>query len=208
MAGANDRTCTVYGLFSSGGGCVRYVGQTTGDVATRARKHIERAIRKCTKPTHREAWIRKVVADGFRVKWVVLQNGAAWNTDEIRWIRKLRREGVRLVNGTRGGEGMLDAPAALRQRIGDRLKELWADPEYRERMKAAHAGAGWSDARRAAYKAGEAQRRSDSGKVARSKIPPERRSEIASIAARAGKALRASKRAQSEADRLQAAGVT
>lgn len=196
MAESNHRTCTVYGLSSSLGGGIRYVGQTTTNVSTRVRKHVARALQKTGKPTHREAWIKKVIADGGSIRWVVLQAEATWNKDEIRWIRRLRRSGAELVNATRGGEGMLDAPAELRSRIADRVRELWANPEYRDRMKAAHAGKGWSDARRTAYsQSGEADRRAASQREAKEKLGAERRSQIASIAGKAGAAFRAEQRA-------------
>lgn len=196
MAETNHRTCTVYGLSSSLGGGIRYVGQTTATVSNRVRKHVARALRKTSKTTHREAWVRKVIADGGSIRWIVLQAGATWNKDEIWWIRRLRRSGADLVNATRGGEGMLDAPAELRGRIADRVRELWADPGYRERMKAAHAGKGWSDARRAAYRqSGEADRRAASQRKAKEKLGAERRSQIASIAGKAGAVLRAGQRA-------------
>lgn len=38
-----------------------------------------------------------------------------------------------------------------REAIRAAMIEKWADPEYRDRMKAAHAGRPWSEARRAAY---------------------------------------------------------
>lgn len=193
MADANDRTCTVYGLYSSADERIRYVGQTTGDVATRVRKHVAKALRKTTKPTHREAWIRKVVASGAKVKWVVLQQTAIWNKDEILWIRKLRRRGADLVNATRGGEGMLDAPQELRDRIAERLRALWADPAYRQRMQEAHKGVAWSEARKLAQAAPE--ERSERARRGRMALSAERRSEIASLAAQAGKAKRAAKKA-------------
>ena len=93
-------------------------------------------------------------------------------------------------------------PASPEVREAARQTSLakWSDPEYRAKMKAAHAGRGWSAERRAAYEAGEKARRSESMRASRSQMPPEERSRIASIAGRAGKAKRDELRARDASD--------
>lgn len=176
------RTCHVYGLYSSSGGGIRYVGQTTIGVARRVGHHVALALRETTK-THRDFWIRKVIASGDNVKWVVLQECAVWNTDEIKWIKKLKNDGASLTNATRGGEGMLNAPQELRQRISNKIKALWEDQEYRDRMKRAHAGVEWSESRRLACEKTAPEVRSTRAKAGREKLSQDQRSKISSDAA-------------------------
>lgn len=85
-------------------------------------------------------------------------------------------------------------PMTPEQRENVRLKmqQKWADPEYRARMSAAHSGTKWSEARRAAHNPETAH---IAGKLSRVGLTPERRSEIASIAAKAGVEKRRSLRA-------------
>lgn len=192
MAEPNDRTVVVYALYANSDRRIRYVGQTTMGVENRARKHVARALNGSKKPTHREAWIRKVVRDGDTIGCAVLQDNAVWNSDEISWIRKLTDSGADLVNATTGGEGCMDAPQELRSRIGISVAGLWEDPAYKLRQSEAHKGKPWSAERRAACEAVSAEVRSDRARRGRMKMSPGRRSELAAAAARAGIAKRRS----------------
>lgn len=185
MANANDRTCTIYALYASNDPSVRYVGQTTMSVHRRVGHHVSRAISQSSKPTHREAWIRKVVRDGYTVEYKVLQEGAAWNVDEIRWIKWFTDQGADLVNATAGGEGMIDAPIELRARISDRVRALWADPAYRK-SQSRRMRKPWSADRRAACDAASPEVRSDRARRGRARLSPVLRSRLASNAATKG----------------------
>lgn len=189
MANANDRTCTVYALYASNDPSIRYVGQTTMGVHRRVGHHVARALRKTAKPTHREAWIRKVVRDGHTVEYKVLQECAAWNVDEIRWIKWYTDQGADLVNATAGGEGMIDAPKELRDRISKKVSALWADPAYRAHQSR-NMRKPWSAERRAACDAVSPEVRSDRAKRGRMRMSPAERSRIASAAASEGIAQR------------------
>ena len=193
MADRDFRTCCVYGLLSSGGGGIRYVGQTTVGVKRRVRDHVSKALRYPSSNNHRDNWIRKTIADGHSVIWVILEPKASWNTSEREWIARLLNQGVRLTNATNGGEGMLDAPVELRQRIAKRIKELWQDPSYAQRMRDSHKGNEWSDDRRMACEKTPPPLLSERASRGRLKIDPEKR---ASISRDAAKAQWAEKRAK------------
>lgn len=185
MADANARTCTVYALASSKDGIVRYVGQTTGAVSKRLRKHVYHAV-KNGRSTHRDCWMRKVVSGGFKVIATVLQDEAVWDVTEMWWIDELSRRGAKLVNSTAGGEGTINPTDELRAKIAGTVLDLWGNADYKARQSAAHKGTPWSDARRASCDSVSSETRSDRAKRGRMGLSPCVRSSIASVAAIAG----------------------
>lgn len=183
------RECVVYGLYSSGGGGIRYVGQTTMNLGRRVKSHISRSLRKKTN-THKDCWIRKTIELGFDIKCTVLKSCATWNKDEIYWIEKLTLDGARLVNSTKGGEGMLNAPQELRDRISESVKALWSNPAYRAKITLSGKGKKWSDAARAANDNTDPKIRSQRSINGRKNIPKDVLSLLASNAAKASWAFK------------------
>lgn len=170
---------------------IRYVGQTTIGVDRRLREHIKRA-KSAVKPVHRDNWIMSVIRSGGAINVVVLQENAVWNESEREWIERLRQSS-KLVNATAGGEGMLGAPAELRERISRAVKSLWLSEDYRSKAAGSRKGAPWSEAQKKARSSVPAFVRSDRARRGRLKVPGERRSEISSLAALAGWAARREK---------------
>jgi len=100
-----SRPVTIYGLASSIDGQVRYVGQTVRELKTRLRDHLNCARKG--KEIAVYAWIRKHEALGETIQIKVLEENAIINESEIRWIANLRAAGVKLVNSTKGGDGIV-----------------------------------------------------------------------------------------------------
>lgn len=86
-------------------GIVRYVGKTSFDLARRLKEHLQEARRG--KKSHRCNWIRSLVSRGLAptIKLVDTVQGNG-NVEEIALIAKYRADGMKLVNGTHGGDGI------------------------------------------------------------------------------------------------------
>jgi hypothetical protein len=108
----------VYGLFDPAEpDVVRYVGYTAKDADRRLREHVRESRKlKC----HRHKWVAKLVAEGRRPGLVVLETlseGDDWHERERFWIASF--DG--LVNGTAGGEGLIDPSPEVRGRISAKV---------------------------------------------------------------------------------------
>lgn len=97
--------CKIYGLIDPWSEQIRYVGQTTKKLKDRLKEHIRK--HNNYKNLHFKYWISKIIKSGFMPKTIILQQNAIWNKDEVSWIEKLRKDGVKLLNATNGGDGML-----------------------------------------------------------------------------------------------------
>jgi hypothetical protein len=107
--------CRVYGLSSSEDGEIRYIGQTTKKGNRRLREHICEAMRGGQWPLCK--WIRKVIARGHSIQFVVLVSNAVLNETETQLIAGYRSNGSRLLNCTDGGEGFVGWKPTGEQRI-------------------------------------------------------------------------------------------
>lgn len=97
-----NKITTVYGLKSSGGGGIRYVGQTQRSLEQRLCSHLRGAKkREC----RLERWIRSVLKTGNKIEIFTIEENAILHESEKKWIRHYRVCGVDLVNVTDGGEG-------------------------------------------------------------------------------------------------------
>lgn len=99
------RTITVYALASSRDDEVRYIGQTVRSVEQRLQGHKCTANHKCKNPVHK--WMKREIDEGFEIMSIVLDSDAIWHETEMAMIAKYRADGVRLLNLTDGGEGIL-----------------------------------------------------------------------------------------------------
>lgn len=97
------RVVTVYYLASSEDGRIRYVGQTVQDPKKRIDAHRRIPKQYAANPIYR--WIRKLLDNGYELKWGILENNAIWAESEKRWIRILREQECDLLNLTDGGDG-------------------------------------------------------------------------------------------------------
>lgn len=102
----------IYGGFDADTREMRYVGKSKREFGYRPECH-RIAARKghC----HRDCWIRKRLAEGRAIEWVVIE----WRTDddprtldelECGWIAFFRSMGCRLTNMTDGGDGGRPTP--------------------------------------------------------------------------------------------------
>lgn len=133
MADVNSLTCSVYALFSSDDGLIRYIGQTKRDLKVRLGAHLSAA--KVGK-THRDTWIRSVLKRGANVLIVELRGDAEWCVAEVEVIREYLKLGVDLVNATSGGDGVRDPAPEVRAKIAAAQKGRKFTAEQRARISA------------------------------------------------------------------------
>lgn len=100
-----DLRCSVYGLFSTEDGVVRYIGQTIQSLQSRLTQHLAEAVRPPgTSRCHR--WIRKVLGSGYKIGTLLIEEGCQWDEGERRWIAFYRESHPgRLTNLSDGGCG-------------------------------------------------------------------------------------------------------
>lgn len=99
----NARPWEIYTLIDPRTDRVRYVGATLRG-KKRFNEHLSRAV--TSGKTHRDCWIRSLIALGLRPIYQVIEQGEGdgWQEAERRWIAHYR-ETSDLVNLTDGGEG-------------------------------------------------------------------------------------------------------
>lgn len=119
---------TVYGLYSTRDGRIRYVGQTTGLPEWRFSGH-KAAARKGARGAVNE-WMRAEVADGHEVKMRILDEAGTLNETEREYIAILRAAGFELLNVNVGGGGA---------KAGDKSSKPMND-EHRRKLGAAAKG--------------------------------------------------------------------
>lgn len=93
---------TVYALYSTRDGEVRYVGQTTQQLRLRLAQHRNYAK---SRPSAVHKWMLREQNEGHTVEIKVLLDYATLHTDEISIIEFFKKRGLRLLNLTEGGEG-------------------------------------------------------------------------------------------------------
>jgi hypothetical protein len=100
---SNSRPWEIYTLGDPRTSQVRYVGVTFRKKA-RYREHLSRAV--TGSKTHRDCWIRSLIASGVRPLYEVIESGAGdgWQEAERRWIAHYRPL-ADLTNSTEGGDG-------------------------------------------------------------------------------------------------------
>lgn len=100
------RPTIIYGLYEGGSDLPRYVGKTAQPLRFRMYGHWQ-AAKQPVMPVSR--WLAKAKAEGREIKAVVIETvppGGDWADRESHWIRAYRFVGVRLLNLTKGGEGL------------------------------------------------------------------------------------------------------
>lgn len=98
-----EREWHIYTLSDPRTGQVRYVGVTFRGKA-RFREHLSRAV--TGGKTHRDNWIRSLIAINLRPVYLIIETGRGdgWQEAERHWIARYR-ETSRLTNLTDGGDG-------------------------------------------------------------------------------------------------------
>lgn len=93
---------TIYALRENG--FVRYVGKTIKPLESRLGGHLQAARRG--EDTYKGRWIRKMFSRGLSPTITVLEVAEGdGSKEEIAWIAYFRSYGIKLTNGTDGGEG-------------------------------------------------------------------------------------------------------
>lgn len=113
-------------------GCVKYIGSTKRPPSERLRCHLAEA--RGDKKNHRLNWLRGLKQPPLlEVIECVLPGD--WQVSERYWISLAREYGCRLVNGTDGGEGLVNPTVETREKM--RLSHLGRKPseETRARMR-------------------------------------------------------------------------
>jgi hypothetical protein len=117
---------------------VRYVGMTTKGMS-RPKQHFHE--KKRSADLHKDRWISKLKRNGLKYGIVILEEVDSKDglpDAERKWISYFRSVGARLTNATEGGEGLFHPSDEVRERMSQsttvRLKEMWKDPLYREKI--------------------------------------------------------------------------
>jgi len=129
----------VYGLVSmSNPSVVRYIGITRQDSPDNRFKDHKKAARTGSKyPVH--YWMRKhedVVA-------VILKPNLSWEdacASEIQLIKEYRSQDIRLLNITSGGEGVLNLPDSIQEKVRTAFKGRVHTEESRKKISDALKG--------------------------------------------------------------------
>ena len=129
----------IYSLHDPRTGELRYVGKTK-KLRARISEHLSRA-RKGQR-THLSAWLRSLVTVGLMPEMRVIEETSEqlWQARERFWINHFRQSGVRLTNGTEGGEGGATCNGKKwteerRKHISEKFKGHAVAPHVRERMR-------------------------------------------------------------------------
>lgn len=125
----------IYVLLCPDTGEVRYVGKTSVDLILRLSGHISEA--KLASSGYRGRWLRKMIAEGKRPAIrldVDVPPERDWAEVERERIAHYRALGCRLVNGTAGGEGMVDPSPEVRAKMSASAKRRAQTPEAQKML--------------------------------------------------------------------------
>ena len=120
-------------------GRIRYVGKTSYSLSQRLIEHL--SVARSGKKNHRCNWMRSVLSRGFTPKIILIGevdgNGCK---GEIAWIKYFRDAGVKLVNATDGGEGVLGHIHSYitRKKLSIAVAERMKSPEAHVKSSIAH----------------------------------------------------------------------
>lgn len=127
----------IYGLVDPRTKLVRYVGLSTTGMK-RPQQHRRPATN--VQKYHSARWVAELKECGLTYEIVILESGSDSYEDlcasERWWIAYGRASGWPLTNLTDGGEGTPGRHVSdeERARMGERTRELWRRPKYRERV--------------------------------------------------------------------------
>ena len=128
---------------------IRYVGRVAEENPDgRLRSHLREANRGGS--THKNNWIRKVLADGDEVMVITLESGLTWEESsrrEVQYIAHYRELGYKLTNMTNGGEGttgrILSPESRNKIRVANSKRVV--SVETREKLRVINTGKVLSD---------------------------------------------------------------
>lgn len=97
----------IYKLIDPRNGEIRYVGKTQSKyLCERLAVHVRQSKNVVGKPSHKEAWIKNVLADGLkpRIELICEVDEKDWAAEEIKQIAHHKEMGCRLTNTSIGGD--------------------------------------------------------------------------------------------------------
>ncbi len=105
----------------------RYIGKTN-DIDRRLREHVSDSRNPVS---HKDRWIRKIVAEGSRIVAVVFEvcDESSWQVLGIDWIVRSRANGRPITNETDGGDGFSGEALAIKN-------AAMSKPEVRAKLSA------------------------------------------------------------------------
>lgn len=109
----------IYGLTDPRTGEIRYVGRSVNDPWYRYLVHT-----RDTSSCYKARWIRSLMNQGLKPGFFIIEMNVPVteiNAYECWWIAQGRNWGWRLTNGTRGGDGLVDATEDVRKN----MREAW-----------------------------------------------------------------------------------
>lgn len=131
MSSTSQVTTFIYALLDPRSGELRYIGKSNNPTV-RLYEHV--CASQIAAPTHRNYWIKSLLADGTKPELLVLEEVPSndWKAAERWWISYWKFAGANLVNGTSGGDGLHDPSEETRKKIGDscRGKRRQFTPEH------------------------------------------------------------------------------
>lgn len=112
---------------------IRYVGFTSKGLSVRLRQHIISTTD--TRHTYLLHWLRSLLAVGItpEIKLLERVGDCDWQFCERVWVKRLWAQGHILVNGTAGGEGLINPSAEVRAKIAAKSRAI--SKESRERIR-------------------------------------------------------------------------
>lgn len=133
----------IYGLVDPRNDQIKYVGQTIQGIERFRQHYYNKASEGPRSKKHN--WINKLKSLGliFQVVYLEYVEGVeALNAAETYHIKKLRSEGLELLNHNDGGDNHERGPVSLELRAHLSAKTIaaWKDPEKRKRMVEARRG--------------------------------------------------------------------
>lgn len=120
-------TTFIYALCEPGTRIIRYIGKSIRP----EKRFVEHAKRSSKQNTYLGNWLRAALTRGEIPNMVILREvpGDGGSTAEIKYIRIARDSlGVRLVNGTDGGDGLNNPPPETREKIAAAQRGLKRGP--------------------------------------------------------------------------------
>ncbi len=112
---------TIYVLCDPETEAIRYVGITRFELSERLTEHVKES--NYHQKSHRHKWIRSLFKRGLRplIRKIDETDEKHRNERERHWIAELGKT-CNLVNGTEGGEGLINPSLEVRKRISESLK--------------------------------------------------------------------------------------
>ncbi len=148
----------IYALCEPETGEVRYIGKAV-DLQRRLWKHYTPI--HLAPETHKNRWLRQVLARGLKPGVLVLERveGRPWQEAEREWIARYREAGAKLTNILDGGDGgrmAAELSAETRAKISTKAKQRKRPPMpqfLREKLLKIHTGAKRTEETRAKQRA-------------------------------------------------------